>query len=145
MKFIESHARASIGIMGWSHPIKQIQRCTTSEVGGCSNGKSFRFVRACVRVVWLSSGIGSQIVRIILFPFPFWSREAFPFPSWARGDSPFPFPPTPQTSYPTLFGLIGGKKTYICVPIRVAYPMHFVTHNSNTHIGYPFCHSEACL
>ena len=30
-------------------------------LGGCSTGKSFRFVCACVRAVWLPSGIGSQI------------------------------------------------------------------------------------
>ena len=41
-----------------------------SEVGACSTGKSFRFVRACVRAVWLPSGIGSQILLVALFPFP---------------------------------------------------------------------------
>ena len=65
-----------------------------SEVGGCSTGKSFRFVRACVRAVWLPSGIGSKILLAGLFPFPFgpglvvglflfwaeWSWAAFPFP-----------------------------------------------------------------
>ena len=39
-----------------------------SEVGGCSTGESFRFVRACVRAVWLSSGIGSKNVWAGLFP-----------------------------------------------------------------------------
>ena len=91
-----------------------------SEVGGCAPGKSFRFVRACVRAVWLPSGIGSQILWAGFFPFPFcpglvvglflcgpgWSRGAFPFPFWARELSLFPSP-TPQISYPTLVGLIG--------------------------------------
>jgi hypothetical protein len=61
--------------------------------GGRSTGKSFRSVRACVRAVWLPSGIGAQCVWAVLFPFPFWSRGAFPFPFWAQGAFPFPFPP----------------------------------------------------
>ena len=87
---------------------------------GCSTGKSFRFVRACVHAVWLPSGIRSQIPWAGLFPFAFglglvvglflfglgWSWGAFPFPFWARELSLFPSP-TPQTSYPTLVGLIG--------------------------------------
>ena len=98
-----------------------------SEVGGCSTGKSFRFVRACVRAVWLPSGIGSKVLRAGLFPFPFWlgqvvgfflcwpgwSRGAFPFPFWARELSLFPSP-TPQTSYPTLVGLIGTIRMLSC-------------------------------
>ena len=32
-----------------------------SEVGGRSTRKSFRFVRACVRAVWLPSGIGLDL------------------------------------------------------------------------------------
>ena len=97
-----------------------------SEVGGCSTGKSFRFVRACVRAVWLPSGIGSQKLWAGLFPFPFgpavvlglflfgpgWARGAFPFPFWSRELSLFPSP-TPQTSYPTSVGLIGYK--HICL------------------------------
>ena len=90
-----------------------------SEVGGCSAGKSFRSVRACVPAVWLPSGIGSQIPLVGLFPFPFgpclvvglflfwagWSWGGFPFPFWAWELSLFPSP-TPQTSYPTSVGLI---------------------------------------
>ena len=49
-----------------------IRKLILSEVGGCSTGKSFRFVRACVRAVWLPSGIGSKILLAGLFPFPFW-------------------------------------------------------------------------
>ena len=92
-----------------------------SEVGGCSTGKSFRFVRVCVRAVWLPSGIGSQIMWAGLFPFPFcprlflcgngWARRAFPFPFWSQEFSLFSSP-TPQTSYPTLVGLIGSLKTF---------------------------------
>ena len=48
-----------------------IREQSKSEVGGCSTGKSFRFVRACVRAVWLPSGIGSKIRWAGLFPFPF--------------------------------------------------------------------------
>ena len=59
-----------------------------SEVGGCSTGKSFRFVRACVRAVWLPSGIGSQI--LLGRPFPF---SLLPF---GPGAFPFPFPPPPK-------------------------------------------------
>ena len=73
-------------------------------------GKSFRFVRAGVRAVWLPSGIGYQIPLVGLFPFPFWpglvvglflfgpgwARGAFPFPFWARGAFPFPFPHPPN-------------------------------------------------
>ena len=94
-----------------------------SEVGGCSTGKSFRFVRAFVRAVWLPSGIGSKLVWAGLFPFPFclgqvvglflcwpgWFWGAFPFPFWAWELSLFPSP-TPQTSYPTLVGLIGSHE-----------------------------------
>ena len=54
-----------------------------SEDRGCSSGKSFRFVRACVRAVWLPSGIGSQIPWAGLSPFPFccgW-LSLFPYPA----------------------------------------------------------------
>ena len=41
-----------------------------SEVGGCSTGKSFRFVRACVRAVWLPSvNWISNGAGLSLFPF----------------------------------------------------------------------------
>ena len=70
------------------------------EVGGCSAGKSFRFVRACLRAVWLPSGIGSKIVLVAVLPFPFWSRGAFSFPFChggsmeARGGPSLYRPPT---------------------------------------------------
>ena len=63
-----------------------------SEVGGCTTGKSFRFVRACVRAVRLPSGIWAQCVWASLFPFPFLPRGAFSFPFW--GDE-LSLPPTP--------------------------------------------------
>ena len=47
-------------------------RNSSSELGRCSIGKLFRFVRACVRAVWLPSGIGSKVWLAGLFPFPFW-------------------------------------------------------------------------
>ena len=81
------------------------------EVGGCSTGKSFRFVRASVRAVWLPSGIGSQKRPGSPFPFSLLvpgGLGAFPF--WSRvvlGSFPFSPSPTPQTSYPTVVGLIG--------------------------------------
>ena len=40
-----------------------------SEVEGCSTGKSFRFVRTCVRAVWLPSRIGSPTLLVTLFSF----------------------------------------------------------------------------
>ena len=86
-------ARGHLEIHGWNHGIKEYKaggplkkNKQKSEVGGCSTGKSFRFVRACVRAVWLPSGIGSKWLLAILFPFPFWARGAFPFP----------FPPPPN-------------------------------------------------
>ena len=110
-----------------STKFKHRQKDRNRRLGGCSTGKSFRFVRACVRAVWLPSGIGSQIRWAGLFPFPYgpglvvglflfwagWSWGAFPFAFWARDLSLFPSP-TPQTSYPTLVGLIGK----VCVAVR---------------------------
>ena len=70
-------------------------------------GKSFRFVsfvRACVRAVRLPSGIRSQILA------PTVSLSLFGLASF-----PFSLPHVPQTSYPSLVGLIGTqpeKKTY---------------------------------
>ena len=75
------------------------------EVVGCSTGKSFRFVRVCVRAVWLPSGVGSQILWAGLFPFPFWLGlvvglflfwswvvlGSFPFSLLGLGAFPFPF------------------------------------------------------
>ena len=47
--------------------------------GASLTGKSFRFVRACERAVWLPSGIRSQkrVPPFSLFPFVWTS---FPFP-----------------------------------------------------------------
>ena len=73
---------------------------------GCPTGKWFRFVSACVRAVWLPSGIGYQKLLPALFPFPHWAWGAFPFLFWGDELSFFPSP-HPQTSYPTLVGLIG--------------------------------------
>ena len=81
-----------------------------SEVGGCSTGKSFGFVRACVSAVWLPSGIGSQCVLVAVFPFPFgpglvlglfvfWSwvgLGSFPFSLLGPGPFHFPFPHSPN-------------------------------------------------
>ena len=39
-------------------------------------GKSFRFVRACVRAVIVTwKGASNVVLRV--FPLPFWPREAF--------------------------------------------------------------------
>ena len=84
-----------------------------SEVRGCSTGKSFCFVRACERAVWLPNGIGAKCLLAGLFPFPFLAHRASPFPFWGDELSLFPYP-TPQTSYPILVGLIG---IYICIYI----------------------------
>ena len=69
-----------------------------SELGGESNREivSFRFVRASLRAVWLRSGIRDQKGPPLFSLFPSGS-----------GSFPFVLPPTPKTSYPTLFGLIG--------------------------------------
>ena len=89
-------------------------------LGGAQPGNRFvYFVHVCIHTVWLPSGIGSQILWAGLFSFPFcpglimrlfffclgWSQGAFPFPFSAQEFSLFPSP-TPQTSYPTLVGLI---------------------------------------
>ena len=52
---------------------------------------SFRFVRECVRAVWLPGGIWSQKFFVAL-PFSLLERRTFPFP----------FAPPPYTSYPSL-------------------------------------------
>jgi hypothetical protein len=87
-----------------------MRNTTRSEVGVCSTGKPFRFVRARVRAVWLPNGIGSQIRWAGLFPFPFWAGLVVVLflcgPGGPGELSLFPSP-TPQTSYPTLVGLIG--------------------------------------
>ena len=74
----------------------KIPTLTRIPIRGCSTGKSFRFVRACVRAVWLPSGIGSQCVWATLFPFPVLPGGAFPFPFWTWGAFPFPFPHLPN-------------------------------------------------
>ena len=66
--------------MVWSSSVARLDKSLVlmrSYIGGWGvspspTGKSFRFVRACVRAVWLPSGIGSQIRWARLFPFPFW-------------------------------------------------------------------------
>ena len=61
-------------------------------------GKSFRFVSfvlAYMRAVWSPSGIRDQKGGPLFSLFP----HAF-------SSFPFSLPPTPQTSYPTLVGLI---------------------------------------
>ena len=45
---------------------------TYRRLGGAQLGNRFvSFVRACVRMVWLPSGIGSKVLWAGLFPFPF--------------------------------------------------------------------------
>ena len=83
----------------------QIRSSHGSEVGGCSTRKSFRFVRAFVRAVWLPSGIGSKCVWAAVSSFPCWSLGAFPFPFWAWGAFPFPFPPPPKPPTQLYLGL----------------------------------------
>ena len=107
------------------HAICSIQRFVASEVGGCSTGKSFRFDHACVHAVRMPSGTGSQTLWAGLFPFPFGpglnvehflflglgglgERSLFPF---GAAGFPFSLPPPPQTSYPTLVGLIGKQRS----------------------------------
>ena len=77
--------------------------------------------RSCVRTRglvaewnWISNSVGwhfpfSLWARVSRGASPFWAwvvLGAFPFPFWARELSLFPSP-TPQTSYPTLVGLVG--------------------------------------
>ena len=83
-----------------------------SGIGGCSIGKPFRFVRACVRAVWLPIGIGTPCVRAGLFPFP----SSFPFSVLGRRAFLFPIP-RPQTSYPVLMGL--PVHLYLCYGLWV--------------------------
>ena len=66
-----------------------------SEVGGCSTGKPFRSVRACVRAVWLPSGAGSQ-KRLLVFSLSLLVPPSFPFSLLGRRAFLFPFPPTPK-------------------------------------------------
>ena len=84
---------------------KFFQRFTKSEVGGCSTGKSFRFVRACVRAVWLRSGIAGRPFPFSLLAglgrgaFPLLARVvpgSFPFSLLGPGAFPFPFPHPPN-------------------------------------------------
>ena len=73
---LSAHFLAMIGVLTRLGPTESLGKkisVATSEVGGCSTRKSFRFVRACVRAVWLPSGIGSKVVLASLFPFPFLS------------------------------------------------------------------------
>ena len=67
-----------------------------------SDGKSFRLVRPCVRVVWLLPGVGAQNMVPAFSRFPF-CPLSFPFSLLGRRAFPAPFPPlrcpTPQTSY----------------------------------------------
>ena len=102
---------------------------------GCSTGKSFRFVRAGVRAVWLPSGIGSQIPLAGLFPFPFLPWGALPFPFLPWGAFPCRFP-HPQTSYPTLVGLIGISRLRPCRRPLGCWPAYFFE------VG--FCFPKAC-
>ena len=66
-----------------------------SEVGGCSNWKSFRLVRACVRAVWLPSGIGSKCCWPGFSLFPLGSARSWGFSFCGPGGfgelSLFPF------------------------------------------------------
>ena len=70
-------------------------------------GKSFRFVHACVRAVWLTSGIGSQKSLLAFSLFPLWGAELSLFPFDGDELSLFSPPPPKKTSYPTLVGLMG--------------------------------------
>ena len=63
---------------------------------GCSTGKSFCFVRACVRTVWLPSGIGSKCLLVAVFPFHVLPWGAFPFPFWGAELSLFHSPHSPN-------------------------------------------------
>ena len=80
------------------------------EVGGCSTGKSFRFVRARVRAVWLPGGIGSQKTLPVFSLFPFGSEELSLFP-FGGDELPFSFPPNPQTSQPWVHGFHGWRES----------------------------------
>ena len=75
-------------------------------LGGESNREvvSCRAVRACLRArglvaqwTWLAK------VFATISPFPFWGADPFSL----SGATSFPFSFPPQTSYPTLVGLIG--------------------------------------
>ena len=67
-------------------------------------GKLFRFVRECVRAVWLPSGIGSQRWPSVFSLFPLWRAELSPFPFGGDDLPPFP-PPHPPNRLPTLVEL----------------------------------------
>ena len=73
--------------------------------GGAQPGTSFRFVRACVRAVWLPSNIESKLVLVVVFPFLFWFRRAFPFPCDLEELSLFPSSPPPKPPIQLQFGL----------------------------------------
>ena len=67
-----------------------------AEVGGCSTGKSFCFVRAFVRAVWLPNGIGSQKRLLVFSLFPFRS-PSFPFSLFGATSFAFSLPPHPPS------------------------------------------------
>ena len=62
---------------------------------GCSIGKSFPFVRAYVRAVWLLSGIGSQ-KRLPVFFLALLVPLSFPFSLFGTASFPFSLPPPPH-------------------------------------------------
>ena len=66
-----------------------------SEAGGCSTGKSFRFVRACVRAVWLPSELDQKLCGPAFSLFPFGPARSWGFyfvgPGGFRERSLFPF------------------------------------------------------
>ena len=80
-----------------------------SEVGGESHWEivSCRAVRACVRAVWLPSGIGSQKRSPTLSLFPL-GAPSFSFSLLGATSFPFSLHSASRTSYPTLVGLIGN-------------------------------------
>ena len=73
-----------------------------------------RFVRACVRAVWLPSGIGSDMKVPTLVPFScdLWELTLFVL---VMGSFIVSLAATPQTSYPSLVDLIGRYGIVLCV------------------------------
>ena len=67
---------------------------------------SCRAARACVRAIWLPSGVRSQKWLPPFSLFPLWPAELSLVGFWGDELSLFPSP-HPPTSYPTLVGLIG--------------------------------------